>query len=195
MDLFYDLEIKDCSHQWKSCFLWGPLWFLWGGPFIQEKLKQPNSAIKRSKQERNLATLSILRTSKAAIRGLKKGLRNSIYPDVCVERTNIYWATLVFHKIHPRMESINKGTQEETWTQKWEWNGWPSGSKAFSSLLSHAAISFRWKTFGLSLMRGIVKKARGPESNKGLHSSILTLAHSWFQTTSIISARRRQYQN
>lgn len=44
-------------------------------------------------------------------------------------------------------------------------------SKAYTCLLSKAATRFRHNFFALSLVRVIGKKARGAQSNEGLHSS------------------------
>ena len=46
--------------------------------------------------------------------------RNSIYPNIYVNRTDVDGPILVYHKIYPWMNSINEGTQEETWTKEWE---------------------------------------------------------------------------
>lgn len=123
--------------------------------------------------------------------GLENVYKNSLYPDVCMERTNVDWPILVNHKIDPWMKSIKKGTQQETWTKKWKRDDWPSISETCFALLSQTAVRFRdirpTKT-GISMARKPGKKARGTWSNESLHIfSPLEVKHYKFISLILVS--------
>lgn len=69
-----------------------------------------------------------------------------LYPDVGVERTQLDGTNLVFDEIDTRMESIQKGTQQETRNKKRKRYGRPDLDKFDRDAADAAAAAAAWPT-------------------------------------------------